>query len=148
MGKKKFYDCDRCPAMCCTTYASVALSEGEPQKMAAALGVSVPQFLVERTEIFTSELTKREGIRLRRKADPATGGDACGLFDTETRRCTVYDARPQVCRAWPDKTHQPPALQGRCQFYDLMMFVRGENRDPQMVPVIQLTRLRPQITKE
>ena len=50
---------------------------------------------------------------LKRKADPIFG-KACKFLDPSTRRCTIYEGRPSVCREFPDRT--------RCAYYDLLTF--------------------------
>ena len=49
----------------------------------------------------------------------------CGLFDQEKRRCTVYEARPGVCRQYPDAP--------RCGYYDFLSFEREQQGDPDFI---------------
>jgi Fe-S-cluster containining protein len=49
----------------------------------------------------------------------------CRFFDTEKRACTVYEARPAVCRSFPGP--------GRCGYYDFLSFERRTQRDPEFV---------------
>ena len=48
---------------------------------------------------------------MRRKADPHFG-KICRFFDTEKRRCTIYTARPAICRDYPG---------GGCGYYGFLM---------------------------
>ena len=48
---------------------------------------------------FTAERHGRK-YSIRRKADQHFGR-ICTFFDTEKRCCTIYAARPSVCRSYP-----------------------------------------------
>jgi uncharacterized protein len=80
------------------------------------------------TERFTKKF-EDERI-LRRKKDPIFGM-ACKFLDPETRRCTIYYARPSVCREFPETR--------RCAYYDLLKFERRLQNDPDAVPIVQIT---------
>jgi Fe-S-cluster containining protein len=58
--------------------------------LAKLLGVAVDEF--EDTYV------RRVGARKSLKEFPT--GD-CVFFDGQTRKCTVYEARPRQCRTWP-----------------------------------------------
>ena len=58
--------------------------------LAAAVG--------EELEAFEDKYVRRVGARKSLKEFP--NGD-CVFFDGQTRRCTVYEARPRQCRTWP-----------------------------------------------
>ncbi len=53
-------------------------------------------------------------------------GSVCCFLDREERRCTVYAARPAICRAYPGT--------GRCGFYDFLVSERRSQEDPEYVP--------------
>jgi Fe-S-cluster containining protein len=63
---------------------------------------------------------------MRRKKDPHFGR-ICRFFDTEKRCCTIYKARPAVCRQYPGGTH--------CGYYDFLSFERRTQDDPEWVAV-------------
>ena len=67
---------------------------------------------------------------LRRKSDPILG-EACKMLDLETRRCTIYDARPLTCREFPARK--------RCAYYDLLTFERSQQNDRTVLPLVQIT---------
>jgi Fe-S-cluster containining protein len=50
---------------------------------------------------------------------------ACTFLDRETRRCTVYEARPAICRDFPGGS--------RCGYYDFLKFERYHQDDPQFI---------------
>jgi Fe-S-cluster containining protein len=61
---------------------------------------------------------------MRRKKDTVYGR-ICRFFDTEKRCCTVYKARPSVCRSFPGS--------GRCGYYDFLAFERRAQEDDEFV---------------
>jgi uncharacterized protein len=63
---------------------------------------------------------------MRRKADTHYG-KICRFFDTDARRCTVYEARPATCRSYPGE--------GRCGYYDFLTFERRTQRDETYVAI-------------
>jgi len=67
---------------------------------------------------------------LRRKAEPIFG-KACKFLDPVKRQCTIYDARPKVCREFPSRA--------RCAYYDLLQFERSQQGDDTVVPLVQIT---------
>ncbi len=67
---------------------------------------------------------------LRRKADPIFG-KACKFLNPATRQCTIYHARPLVCREFPARA--------RCAYYDLLQFERVQQGDDSVLPLVQIT---------
>jgi Fe-S-cluster containining protein len=61
---------------------------------------------------------------LRHKKD-SIFDSACMMLDQKTRRCTVYEARPGVCRKYPDSR--------RCGYYDFLRFEREQQGDETLV---------------
>ena len=47
-------------------------------------------------------------------------GKICRFFDTEKRRCTIYTARPTICREYPG---------GGCGYYSFLMSERNSQED-------------------
>ena len=70
--------------------------------------------------------TSKHGYRriMRRKNDTHFGR-ICRFFDTKARRCTIYEARPRVCRSFPGE--------GRCGYYDFLQFERSAQEDTEFV---------------
>ena len=56
---------------------------------------------------------------MRRKADHAFRQDL-PFFDTDKRRCTIYTARPTICREYPG---------GGCGYYGFLMAERNSQED-------------------
>ena len=53
-------------------------------------------------------------------------GSICRFFDTDERRCTIYEARPAVCREYPNGS--------RCGYYTFIQFERKHQDDPDFSP--------------
>lgn len=118
------YDCSKCPAYCCAIYERVQVTKRDIKRLAKHFGVTA--------EVATERYTKMWGDErvLRRKADPIFG-KACQFLNPETRGCTIYHARPNVCREYPARSH--------CSYYDLLQFERKQQADQNVLPVVQIT---------
>ena len=116
-----FYNCNRCPAYCCS-YPRIPIQPSDVERLARHFGIS--------TESAARKFTKKSDepgeIVLRHQPDKVYG-TICRFLDTETRRCTVYEGRPKACREYPGP--------GRCGYYDFLMFERRVQRDPEFVAV-------------
>jgi uncharacterized protein len=109
-----FYSCDRCPAYCCS-YARIAVTPFDIRRLARHFGLGVRAF----QQRYLKPGEDPGEIVLRHKKDEHFG-TVCRFLDTDTRRCTVYEARPRVCRDFPGSV--------RCGYYDFLSFER-ENQD-------------------
>jgi Fe-S-cluster containining protein len=88
------YDCDKCVAYCCSIYDRVQVGPRDIRRLAAHFRVS-PGVATQRfTKLFGKERI------LRRRADRLFG-QACMFLDQDTRKCTIYNARPLTCREFP-----------------------------------------------
>jgi hypothetical protein len=65
---------------------------------------------------------------MRRKPDEHFG-KICRFFDTEKRNCSVYDARPEICRRFPQERS--------CGYYDFLTWERKHQRDETFVATTQ-----------
>jgi hypothetical protein len=72
----------------------VRLSEEEADKIAAALGISVMDFLSEMT-VLTAD---RRGLSIDENSD-----GTCIFFSDNPPSCKIYDVRPAQCRNFPHK---------------------------------------------
>jgi Fe-S-cluster containining protein len=102
------YNCAKCPGYCCS-YPIIALNKRDVERLAKHFGLTFEEARAK----FTIE-RGGEKYLMRRKSDHVFGR-ICRFFDTEKRRCTVYEARPGVCRDYPG---------GRCGYYDFLAFER------------------------
>ncbi|MFN7085385.1 MAG: YkgJ family cysteine cluster protein [Burkholderiales bacterium] len=113
------YDCSKCPGYCCS-YSLIEIGKRDIARFARHFG-----------------LTDREARRKFTKYDRATKvwvlrhqhdehfTTICRFFDTEKRRCTVYEVRPKVCRDYPDTA--------RCGYYEFLKFEREQQDDPEFI---------------
>lgn len=112
------YSCKKCPGYCCS-YPLIALERRDVERLARHF--VLPYAVAERR--FTRSAWGRKWV-MRRKADKHFGR-ICQFFDTKKRCCTIYKARPSVCRSFPGE--------GRCGYYDFLMFERRAQNDPDYV---------------
>jgi Fe-S-cluster containining protein len=116
------YDCSRCPGYCCT-YPRIEVGDADLDRLAAHF--EIDRGLAERR--FTRRY-RADGIDeriLRHRKDPVYGS-ICRFFDIKARRCTVYGARPAVCRQYPNGA--------RCGYYEFIQFERKHQDDPDFIP--------------
>jgi hypothetical protein len=114
----KLYDCSKCPGYCCS-YPIIKISTRDIARLARHFGITT-----EAAERRFTRIAHGEPRVLRRKKDDHYGR-ICRFFDTEQRRCTVYEARPAICRAFPGGN--------RCGYYDFLSFERRKQDDPEYV---------------
>jgi hypothetical protein len=122
--KRSYYNCNKCPAYCCSVYERVRVTTRDIRRLAKHFKVDVPTAQQRFTTTYQGERI------LRRKADPIFG-QACKFLDPKLRQCTIYDARPHVCRDFPGRE--------RCAYYDLLQFERNQQADDSVVPLVQIT---------
>jgi Fe-S-cluster containining protein len=111
------YSCAKCPGYCCS-YPIIEVNNRDIKRLARHFDLTFEQA----EKKFT---VARYGVAhtMRRKADKYFG-KICRFFDTEKRCCTIYEARPQICRSYPG---------GRCGYYDFLTSERRSQRDPEHV---------------
>jgi uncharacterized protein len=111
------YNCSKCPGYCCS-YPVIGITKNDLKRLAKYFGLSFrkakAKYTVPRED---------EKYTMRRKAD-VHFGRVCQFFDTDARRCTIYEARPSTCRTYPG---------GRCGYYDFLMFERNIQDDKEHV---------------
>jgi len=101
------FECSQCGDCCTGSPGYVWLNAAEIKGLAARLNLSI--------ELFEKKYVRRVGIR--KSLVEYENGD-CVLFDTDTRKCTVYEDRPRQCRTWPfwhSTTKTPEAWNETCQ---------------------------------
>ena len=118
---KNRFNCERCPAYCCS-YPVIKLTKTDLRRLAKHLGLSL-----ERT---VKKFTKRDENgkkRIMRHRKDEHFGSVCRFLDRETRSCTIYEARPKICRDFPGTR--------RCGYYDFLTFERTLLTDPDHVAI-------------
>jgi Fe-S-cluster containining protein len=112
------YNCSKCPGYCCT-YKTIDVTKTDIARLAKHFGITFDQA--------QKRYTKRvSGIRSLRHQKDHVFKQACMFFDTNERRCTVYEARPGVCRRYPESR--------RCGYYDFLASERRRQADDEFIP--------------
>jgi Fe-S-cluster containining protein len=122
-----FYDCTKCHAYCCS-YSDIPVSRADLRRLARHFGLAVE--VAERR--YTKRSTDRE-IRILRHQRDSAYLSTCRFLDTDRRRCTIYDARPEACREYPGGA--------RCGYYDFLAAERRRQDDPDLVLAAWPTRI-------
>jgi Fe-S-cluster containining protein len=112
------YNCAKCPGYCCS-YPLIALNKRDVTRLAKHFGLS---FAAARKKF--TKVDGDEPFAMRRKADEHYG-KICRFFDSEKRRCTIYTARPEICRAYPGDNH--------CGYYEFLKHERLAQEDEEHV---------------
>lgn len=84
------FQCTGCGDCCTGAPGFVWLNQADLEALAKETGLTIAQF--ERK--YVRHVGLRRTLKERKNYD-------CVLFDSETRKCTVYKARPRQCRTWP-----------------------------------------------
>jgi Fe-S-cluster containining protein len=84
------FQCTQCGNCCTGAPGFVWVNKAEVIALAEKLGMDVPAF--------ESQFVRTVGTR--KSLIEHANGD-CVFFDGQTRKCTVYEARPRQCRTWP-----------------------------------------------
>jgi hypothetical protein len=79
---------------------------------------------IEQAQRKFTRIYKADGVaeRILRHQKDEVYGSMCRFFDTTERRCTIYTARPAVCRQYPNGA--------RCGYYEFIQFERKHQDDP------------------
>jgi Fe-S-cluster containining protein len=131
MGKKitddqprVYFDCNKCPAFCCSIYDRVQVTKRDINRLAKYFGVVFETARRRYTKMY-------EGERVLRRTKDKIFPETCMFLNQETRGCTIYHARPAVCREYPDRV--------RCSYYDVLQFERRQQQDEDVIPLVQIT---------
>jgi Fe-S-cluster containining protein len=113
------YDCTQCPGYCCS-YDRIAITDRDLKRLAKHFNLN----LEDAERRFTRFFEPGERI-VRHRKDPVYGS-ICRFFDTDQRRCSIYEARPTVCRDYPHGS--------KCGYYEFLKFERRHQGDPDFIP--------------
>ena len=113
------YSCAKCPAYCCS-YPEIEVTTRDIERLAKHFGLSYR----EAEERFTKYDAKEKVRELRHKKDRIFDS-VCTFLNQKTRRCGIYEARPGVCREYPDSP--------RCGYYEFLKFERAQQDDPKFI---------------
>lgn len=112
------YNCSKCPGYCCS-YPVIPLVKKDVTRLAEHFGLSFKEARRKFTKVDGDE-----PYAMRRKDDEHYGR-ICRFFDTEARRCTIYKARPTICREYPGGNS--------CGYFDFLRHERATQEDPKHV---------------
>jgi Fe-S-cluster containining protein len=84
------FTCSQCGDCCTGAPGHVWVNNEEIAALARLVELPV--------ELFEDQYVRRVGARKSLIEFP--NGD-CVFFDSQTRKCSVYEARPRQCRTWP-----------------------------------------------
>jgi uncharacterized protein len=118
MAKKLKYDCLKCPGYCCS-YPVIEVKERDAKRIAVHFNMTLEK--AEKKFFKAVEGYKRV---MKRKKDTHFG-KICQFFDTEKRRCTIYEARPSTCREFPGDDN--------CGYWDFLAFERETQKDKKFI---------------
>lgn len=113
------YDCSQCPGYCCS-YDRIVVTARDVARLARHFELEL--------EVAEKRFTRlwEPGERILRHRKDEIYGSICRFFDTDERRCTIYKARPAVCRQYPNGS--------KCGYYDFLKFERGHQGDDTFIP--------------
>lgn len=101
------FECTACGDCCTGAPGFVWVNAQEITDLAQKLGTDTAQF--------EEKYVRKVGIR--KSLVEFENGD-CVFFDPQSRKCTVYEARPRQCRTWPfweSNVETPDAWQRTCE---------------------------------
>jgi len=119
MSTAATYVCAQCPGYCCS-YDWIEVTDHDLARLARHHGIS----LRDARRRFTKLDSGKRVLRHRRDH---VFRSTCLFFDQEKRRCTVYEARPFVCRRYPSTP--------KCGYFEFLVFEREQQGDDEFVPL-------------
>ncbi len=119
---KSRYDCLKCPGYCCS-HPLIAVSEYDIERLAKHFGLSTK---VAREKFTYNYKTKEYDEQVLRHQKDHVYKSICRFFDTKERQCTIYEARPNVCRKYP--------YESKCGYYDFLKWERAHQDDEDFIP--------------
>ncbi|MDH5589622.1 MAG: YkgJ family cysteine cluster protein [Gemmatimonadota bacterium] len=114
-----FFDCLKCPSYCCS-YPRIPVTGRDVKRLARRFGIG--------EEAAARRFTKKgsdPGERVLRHQQDEAYGSVCRFLDTDSRLCTIHDARPAICRDHPGTPH--------CGYYVFLTSERRLQEDPEFV---------------
>jgi len=114
------YDCNKCPAYCCS-YPLIEIGKRDIARLARHFALGYEQA----EERFT-KYDAGEKVRALRHQKDGIFKTVCMFLDTKRRHCSIYEARPGVCRDYPVDTT-------RCGYYEFLKFEREQQDDPKFI---------------
>jgi Fe-S-cluster containining protein len=113
------YDCSNCPGYCCC-YPEIPTNERDVRRLARHFDLTPDQA----RRRFTKKTDDGKRRSLRHKDDDYFE-QRCMFLHPDERRCTIYEARPTICRQYPGNA--------KCNYYDFLCAERRAQDDPDLV---------------
>lgn len=104
------YDCIACAGYCCA-YPVIQVTRKDISRLAKHHKLTIEQA--------RRKFTLKESPRVRKlkmTKDEVFKSKSCMFLDKQTRNCTIYKARPQICRDHPGD---------HCEWYDRLRIERS-----------------------
>lgn len=123
---KTRYNCAKCPGYCCS-YPRIEIDAEDLARLAAHFGLSEKKAAKRFTAAIKKEGRDKDSdaIGTLRHQDDEIFGSICRFFDCEKRRCSIYEARPGICRDYPGRK--------TCGYYEFLKFERSAQEDPDFI---------------
>ena len=122
------YDCAKCPGYCCS-YPRIEVTNEDIERLAVHFGMTASKAKAKFTRHYEFKGGKPEDHVseqiLKHKKDHIYK-TTCRFLDQDLRRCSIYEARPAVCRAFPDSK--------KCGYYGFLKFERKAQGDKGFIP--------------
>ena len=119
---KPRYDCSKCPGYCCS-YSRIAVTDFDIERLARHFGIDTAA--ARRKFTYRYKTRELDEQLLRHKKDHVYKS-TCRFFDQHARRGTVYEARPTVCRRYPEDRV--------CGYWQFLQFERSQQGDEDFIP--------------
>jgi uncharacterized protein len=113
------YDCSQCAGYCCS-YPRIEVKDSDIERLAIHFDLTTKEAKRKFTRLW------EPGERILKHQKDTVYATICRFFDKDERRCTIYKARPDVCRQYPDGN--------RCGYYDFLKFERKHQGDDTFIP--------------
>lgn len=113
------FDCSKCVPSYCCSYGHIPIKESDIKRLAKFLNITPAQCKKRHTRQASGNFKGRE----LKHAPNVEHGSMCKFYTGG--KCSVYEARPDVCRAFPNGK--------RCGYYDFLKFEREAQGDPKLV---------------
>ena len=127
-SKKLKYNCLKCPGYCCS-YDRIEVTKKDIGRLANHFGQTEAEVKKKHLKKYKHDdngvLVKE--IILKHKKDHIYTS-VCKFLNRKSRSCTIYNARPSVCREYPDSS--------KCGYYEFLKFERKQQEDKEFVPTL------------
>ena len=117
------YDCSKCPGYCCS-YDWITVTKLDIKRLAKHFNITY-----ELAEKRYTRFEKDYGHNILRHKKDHIYKSTCKMFDQIERKCTVYEARPALCRVFPTEKN--------CGYYDFLKWERDHQDDEEFIPLLE-----------